>query len=94
MQLLPQHTSICATTFNQRNRSHCGVVFAVSKLIEASNPVTFITTVQYAQLKNYLGNAANKPAADGVYYIEVTGLTNTDLESSSWDLLMVTACKD
>ena len=59
-------------------------VFAVSKLIEASNPVTF-TTVQYAQLKNYLENAANKPAADGVYYIEVTGLTNTDLESSSWD---------
>ena len=48
-----------------------------------SNPVPF-TTVQYDQLKDYLNSPTDPPAADGVYYIEVTGLTNTDLKSSSW----------
>ena len=44
-----------------------------------SNPV------QYDRLKDYLNSPTDPPAADGVYYIEVTRLTNTDLESSSSD---------
>lgn len=40
--------------------------------------------VQYDRLKDYLNSPTDPPAADGVYYIEVTGLTNTDLKSSSW----------
>ena len=52
-------------------------VYAVSK--------PKVTTVQYDRLKDYLNSPTDPPAADGVYYIEVTGLTNTDLESSSWD---------
>ena len=47
-------------------------------------PSPLYTPIQYAQLKNYLENAANKPAADGVYYIEVTELTNENLEGS-WE---------
>jgi len=49
-----------------------------------SDPVPF-TTVQYDRLKDYLNSPTDPPAADGVYYIEVTGLTNTNLESSSWN---------
>ena len=52
-------------------------VYAVSKLK--------VTTVQYDRLKDYLNSPTDPPAADGVYYIEVTRLTNTDLESSSSD---------
>jgi len=51
-------------------------VFAVSK--------PKVTTVQYDRLKDYLNSPTDPPAGDGVYYIEVTGLTNTDLKSSSW----------
>ena len=47
-------------------------------------PSPLYTPIQYAQLKNYLENTANKPAADGVYYIEVTELTNENLEGS-WE---------
>ena len=52
-------------------------VYAVSK--------PKVTTVQYDRLKDYLNSPTDPPAADGVYYIEVTRLTNTDLESSSSD---------
>ena len=52
-------------------------VYAVSK--------PKVTTVQYDRLKDYLNSPTDPPAADGVYYIEVTGLTNTNLESSSWN---------
>ena len=38
------------------------------------------TKVKFTELEEHLKSIA----ADGVYYIEVTGLTNTDLESSSW----------
>ena len=36
--------------------------------------------VDYGSLKSYLENAANKPASDGLYYIEVTELTNDKLK--------------
>lgn len=52
-------------------------------VLQKSDPVPF-TTVQYDRLKDYLNSPTNPPAADGVYYIEVTRLTNTDLKSSSW----------
>lgn len=51
-----------------------------------SLPSPSYNPVDYDSLKSYLEDSANKPAADDIYYIEVTELTDDKLKRSLWNV--------
>ena len=79
------YKTVWAEGFVQDTANENKATLTVTK--ETTVNVTFTKTIEYvkvsmSKLDAYLKNASNKPADDGVYYIEVTDIQAADLEGS------------